>query len=243
MKTVHVRSMDLPKGIPVPHFETIDEIRKHLKSGDAGIVDLINKYGRQKDSLPNSKDWFIETLESLGFKQARADGKPATGEDGEKLESDSKMLDRFVASVVKGTFTVPGFTVTGADDKAKTASVWEYLQGLVDKHGDFTMDLNASSRVGGAKKVPVHCIEAAKRVIANGAKSVAKWKKNFEGGFDFDGVQIGSIPFAPFDTAIPAGAKEEDAAAIRKANETNLARAIAAAFDAKAAKQAVSTFS
>lgn len=233
--------MDLPKGIPVPHFETLDEVRKHLKTGEAGIVELVNKYGRQKDSLPNSKDWFIETLEALGFKQVQSNGKPATGAKEEKLESDSKMVDRFVAAAVKGEVKPPGLTVTGKDDKEKAESVWAFLQGLVDKHGDFAMDLNASSRVGGPKKIPAHCLDAARRVITNGAKSIAKWTAQFTNGFDFDGVAIGPIAFAPFDVAPPKGADETAIAAVRKANEENLARAISAAFDARAQKQS-STF-
>lgn len=235
--------MSLPKGIPVPHFETLDEVKKHLKTGEAGIVELVNKYGRQKDSLPNSKDWFIDTLEGLGFKQVRSDGKPATGEKGEKLESDSTMVDRFVSAAVAGKLPTPvaGLTVTGADEKAKTESIWSFLQGLVDKHGDFPMDLNASSRVGGPKKLPKHCIDAAVRIITNGAKSIDRWKKDFSSGFNFDGVQIPPIAFGAFDTPVPKGADEATAAAIRQTNQDNLARAIAAAFEAKAEKSA-STF-
>jgi hypothetical protein len=243
MKIEYVRSMSLPKGIPVPHFETVKEVLSHLKTGEAGLVELTNLYGRQKDSLPNSKDWFNDLLDGWGFKRQTKDKKPATGAKGEKLESDSDYVDRFVASAVAGQVTAPGLTVTGKDDKEKTASVWAFLQTHVDKvQGGFPMDLNAASRVSGSKKIPAHAIEAAKRIIANGPKRVAEWVKKFASGDVFPDVKIGPIAHGPFDTAVPKGADEATAQATLKTNEDNLARAIAAAFEEKAKKQSESVF-
>jgi hypothetical protein len=249
MKTVHVRSLSLPKGVPVPHYDTLVELREHVKGDDNKLVDVLNKYGRQKDSLVNARDWLSEVaakgdaelkIPSLGFPvHDRETKKPLTNTDKDKPETESTHLDRFVTAVAAGKHQVSGLTVTGKDDEEKEKSVWAFLQTLIDKHGPFPFDLNEKARAGKPKNPPVWAKDAATSIVNGGAKRTGEWVDKFTNGYESKGYgHVDPIEFSPFDVAAAKGASPEEVEKVRQTNITNLAWAIVAVEEQKRAKQA-----
>lgn len=240
MKTVHVRCMSLPKGVPVPHLDTLAEAKDHVKGDENKIVDLLNKYGRQKDSLVNAREYISQEVDKTGFKiHDRKTGKPLLGNDKDEPETDTDHLERFVTASVAGKASAPGLTVTGKDDKEKIKSVWAYLQTIVDKHGPFPFDLNQKARVGKVKNPPVWAKDAATSIINGGAKKVAEWTDRFTNGYESKGFgRVGPIEFSDFDQVAPKGASAEDVEKVKTSNINNLAWAIVAAEEFKRAATA-----
>jgi hypothetical protein len=220
--------LDLPKGVPVPHFETLSELLTHLGGGpqaEVKLVGIANKYGRQKDSLVNARDHISEALEKVVPRLDKTTKKPVDW-NSEKVdpETENAHIDRSVGVLVGGKASAPGLTVNGGTDQEKAKSVWAYVQSaIVDKHGPFAMDLNASQRVGRTKNPPKWAITAAESILKN-PKSVQTWMDNFTNGYKakgFGDIPAGSIGFTPFNTP--------DATA----NVANLAWAINAAEEFK----------
>lgn len=250
MKTVPVRSLSLPKGVPVPHFDTLKEVVAHFNGDELKAVDVLNKYGRQKDSLVNAREFLsLVVADAVSYKDGdkeypgynfpildRKTKKPITG-DAKKddPETESDHLNRFVKAVVTGALTVKGFTVTGKDDAEKTKSVWGLLQTVIDAHGPFPFDLNESKRAGGkAKNPPKYATDAAVSIIGGGAKRVADWTKKFEEGYESGGYgRVEPIEFSPFNQVPPAGSTPEQIEALKQSNIINLAWAVAAVEEQK----------
>lgn len=242
-----IRSLSLPVGVPVPHFETLDEARKHLNGNELLIVDLLNKYGRQKDSLVNARDFLSEVVDTEAGKVFKYDDKEFKGlgfprltkKDGDKTvpsETETEHLDRFASAVAAGKVTVPGFTPTGTDPAAKEESVWTFLQKVIEQHGPFPFDLNASTRVGKPKKPAVYAVTAATNIINN--HNEAGWAKKFTQGYESPGFGfVDPITFSDFQQKPAKGATPEQVEAVRQSNINNLAFAIMAVEEFKRSKQ------
>lgn len=261
MEVKSVRSLGLPKGVPVNQFTTMAEATKHHKNGELGILDVINKYGRQKDSLVNARDWLSGVVDkTLSFPVwDKKTKKPLLGTDKDEPETESSHIERFVDGVVSGKVSVPAvtlsdevtppvpikaFTPVGKDDKEKTASVWIYLQSLVDAHAPWSFDLNAATRVGGkAKNPPKFALDGATSIFSGGDKKIAEFTKKFTEGYKrADGIVIDGFAFAPFNTVAPAGANAADVEKVRQTNLTNLAWAIVTAEEQVRAKSAAKEY-
>lgn len=251
MQTKLIRSLSLPKGVPVPQFDTIAEFMAHMGGDEAKAVEIPNKYGRQKDSLVNARDFLSAVVATPVGKKYDADGKafdgvgfavldrktkqPITG-DAKKddPETESDHLDRFAVAVATGKYTVKGFTPTGKDDKEKVKSVWELLQKIIDQHGPFPFDLKQATRVGKPKNPPKFALDAAVSIINGGVERVKEWTKRFTEGYESKGYGfVEPIEFSAFDQVPVKGATAEQIEATRQSNINNLAWAIAAAEEQK----------
>lgn len=236
MKTVTIRTEGFRKegGVKVNQFDTLKEILASVGNDEGKVVGCINLYGQQKDALPESKDFLDAHIESLGFKQVLkgsvtdktpAGVTPPADAKNPKLESQSTYHARFCKAVATGAFKVTGVTPTGKDDAEKTQSVWDYLQGVLDKHGAFSFDLNSATRVSKTKKIPEFAANAAKQIIANGSQKT--WATRFTDGYvDKQKVTHPAFAFADFQAVPPAGATPDVVAATADTNFRNLAWAI-----------------
>lgn len=236
MKVNNIRCMSLPKGVPVQEFDTLAEALSHVKGDETKLVGVLNKYGRQKDSLVDAREYLSEQVEALGFKIPTHQEKQGDKTVAVPDWTDKEHLNNFVSAAADGKVKVAGLTVNGGDLKAKKESVWTFLQSIIDKHGKWTFDLNETVRVSKAKKIPQFLLDAATTIINNGAKSIAKWQKNLTEGYNSEGYgDIEPVAFAPFNQTAPAGASTTDAEAVRKSNIENLARALVQVEDQKRA--------
>ena len=234
MKTDRIRCMSLPKtgGVQVPQFEKLSEALSHVKGDETKLVDVLNKYGRQKDSLVNARDYISEQVDIGGFKRLTKKGAiPTDDTEFSDYETETNHIDRFVAAAITGKATFAGLTVTGADDKLKSASVWTFLQGVLDKHGPFPFDLNATVRTGRSGKIGKTFYDVADKIIANNSQQtwIDRWTKGYK---NKQGVEIPVIPFASFIEQPAKGARTEDVDKIKVSNRENLARALSLDFDA-----------
>lgn len=215
------------------------------------VTDIINKYLRQKDALVAFRDDLDDYLLNVvkfptTTETVKVDGKDVV----ERNEKPGQYLDRLVAALVKGEFTHPKLPVSGADPKAKEASVYKALQAIADTLGDtdsngkpvtvdpttkaesaprfsYILDISRPERVSKPKTPPDYAIEGATQIINNKAES--KWAEKFKTGFkDAKGIQIDPIVHEPFNVVALKGATAEVVESTRKANILALAWAIAA---------------
>lgn len=252
MKVSRVRTIGLPSGIRCLQYEEADITKALTVPANLVIVtDIINKYLRQKDALVDFRDDLITTLTDvikfpMLVETVKEDGKDVTV----PAEKPGEYLDRMVVALVKGEFTHPKFPVSGADNKAKEASVYSALQAIADTLGDvdekgaavardpksgrllapgfaYKLDIARPERKPGkAKTPPDYAVEAAQNIINN--KSEAKWAEKFTKGFvDANKVTIDPISFESFVTVPKPGATAQEVEACRALNITNLAWAIA----------------
>jgi hypothetical protein len=250
MQVKKIRCLSLPEGVPVPHLDTWAEVKEHFGGDELRAVDVLNKYGRQKDSLVNAREFLSTVVDAVS--PVVEDGKTYNGfafplwdrktkaplkKDDEKAspETDADHLNRFCEAVATGTHQVKGFTPTGADDEKKIESVWGLLQKVIDQHGPFPFDLKQATKAGGKpKNPPKYAIAAATNIINGGAARVKDWTAKFTNGYESKGYGfVEPITFKPFDQAAPKGATPEQVEAVRQSNITNLAWAIAAVEDQK----------
>ncbi len=228
MKVQNVRCMALPKGVPVPHFDTVKEALDHCKGNEVTLVDTLNRYGRQKDSLVEARTFLADQLEdTLGFKM-KMDTVTENGESVEvPAETEKEFINRFVKEVATGEFKAPKVTLKSTDPKGRAVEVWNFLQGIIDAHGPFPFDLNAAERAVTVRKPTKTALAAAQTIINN--KAEAKGEKNWTNGYDHPaGFRIDPFAFKPFRTPVPAKATPEEAQAVRDTNLKNLAFAIMA---------------
>jgi hypothetical protein len=240
METIRVRSLSLPLGVNVPHFTDLKEALASVKGDQAKILEVINKYGRQKDSLVNARSYLSDTVaDSLKFARLTKKGEAVTDKtEATDIETESDHLNRAVAAAIAGQWTPPGLTipapVAGAKpedvEAAAEAAVWSFFQSIIDaspaeggfKTGEFPFDLNATARVGKKKKIAPWAINAARTIITNGSQ--AKWVTQFTNGYtDRAKVAHPPVAFAPFDVKAADG---QDPVAVENSNVENLARAI-----------------
>lgn len=198
-----------------------------------------------KDLTGNQKyDKWSEVITVWEEKQLRERDRVDHDRGGDPEEaarlSHSFETDKAIFNTLKERFAKLDVE-TGYDTQAAQLENEKVKQELITPVASSTGHASKKQFPISSKKIPVHCLDAARRIISNGAESLAKWKAKFEKGFDLDGVNISAIAHAPFDTEPAKGATETQVAAVHKANEENLARAIGAAFDALAQKQS-STF-
>lgn len=202
MKKQHVASLGLPNGFPVAQYENLKEITDAVNGDETKVVDIVNKYLRQKGPLVDGRDMLSEHVaEKLGF-SVKTRTVTKEGDNGEKVESqvpdetEGKHLDRFVAAVVSGTATVPGIHFKETDnEEQKEAHVWSFLQKVADKF-DLRVDAKTPERVSRPKKyenLPKYARDGAENIIKNGTQ--AKWKKTFEKeGIPFEDFTVADDP-------------------------------------------------
>ena len=250
---------------PVEQFSTMAEILADFKQDESRVVGVVNKSARQKDALvdcredvsdaiaaPPDKGLELEyngkkvKLPGFGFarkmKTKKVEGKP----DQQVPDwTDQEHIDAFIASVASGAFTVPGFTPTGTDAAAKSASVRSLIQTrIIDAHGPYTLkgSLLAEARVRKPKTAPQWLLQAATGVINAcldpktgkfnpNAKGIAKWRHNCEKGYETEvppgsGRKVTLQPITPAPFWTPEDNKDPKVnEAIRATNINNLALA------------------
>lgn len=202
MKKSHVASLGLPSGFPVAQYENLKEVVDAVKGDETKVVDIVNKYLRQKGPLVEGRDLLSTHVgEKLGF-AIRTKEVTTKGEDGKDVtkqvpdETEGKHIDRFLAEVLAGRHTVPGLHFKESDnEEQKEAHVWAFLQKIADKF-DLKVDAATPERVSKPKKyenLPLYARTGAEKIIANGAQK--KWAKTFtDEGIPFEDFQAKDDP-------------------------------------------------
>ena len=226
MKVVSVAINIKPIKIPVQHFETLDEVLAHVGNDASKIVSVLNMYGQQKDALVEGREYLSEQVVSH-YKFPRktvtvvVDGTPTEVDD----DTDNDHVKRFIAAVANGAHNVEN--VHGKTVEARQTEISNALQSVLDKHGAFTINLNAAQRVGKPKEPADYSIKAAVSIIA--ANKQGEWVSRFTNGF-------GGVPptsFEDFTVKAHKKATPEEVEAIHKQNVRRLAFAIMARERAK----------
>ena len=182
MQKSYVGSLGLPKGFSIEQYETLAEIQADTKS-DALIVDIVNKYCRQKDCLVDGRDKLAEMVNAkTGFawvtKTVTSKDKDGVESTSEEIdETEGKYLSRFVEAIVAGDFSSQDFPVSGDTVEAKTASVNEGLQRYADS---IPLRVNAFTpeRTKKDKQAGKLALAAADNIIKNSSQD--KWSKTFK---------------------------------------------------------------
>jgi len=133
----------------VVEFEPADILRLAQDSAQlTRIVECVNADRRQKVALVdgradlsaaiglNDLDGKAIDPPGLGFQRLTKTKTQGTESWLEWDETDNEHIKRFVDAVVKGQFTLHGFTLPSGDDKVKDTAVWTFLQTIADKQGD-----------------------------------------------------------------------------------------------------------
>lgn len=197
MKKSHVASLGLPSGFPVSQYENLKEILDAVGGDETKVVDIANKYLRQKGPLVEGRDLLSEHVATKLNFPVRTKEVKTKGEDGKEVtkevpdETEGKHLDRFIAAVIAGDHTAPGLSFKETDnEEQKEAHAWVFLQKIVDKF-DLKVDAKTPERVSKPKKyenLPVYARTGAEKIIANGAQK--KWAKVFtDAGTPFEDFQ------------------------------------------------------
>jgi|SRR5882724_1873570 len=189
MKTEYVAlNLDLPKGVKVKQYEHLAEISKDAGS-EAKVVDIVNKYLRQKGPLVKARDFLATECEKRSTFPAKTKTVETTADDGTKStstvweETENKYLERFVAAVTKAEFTVDGVEPT-------EVSAYQYLQGIADEK-EFECNAAVVERESKPKTPPKYALDAADTIIKNG--SMAKWADKFKkAGIEHADFQTGN---------------------------------------------------
>ncbi len=245
MNRNYIRSLGLPKGFPINEYANLAEIQADGGT-DTLITAAINNYIHQKSGLVEGRDdLYTYIVDVLGFtplmETVKVDGKDVE----QPSETEGKLIARFVAELVKGTFTHKDFTVTGADADAKEASVWATLQEIVDaprtvkikdkevKLFDLRNDIKTPIRTSKPKTPPAYAIAGAKSIFSDTAKDGTPKKDNLATRLKkwADTFTKEGITFTAFDKADDKGVVANDG------NITNLAWAIQARELAQAEKK------
>ncbi len=216
MKTEYVDSLGLKSGFRVTGYSTVDEITKAAGKDDV-IVDVINKYLRQKGALVDARDVFIEKLEKeTGFKPVtRVDKRTRDGKEESVTvwdETEGEYLGRFRSAILKAEFRHPKYP-------AEKDALENALQALADTCGDegttppaFVLDIRVPERVRKAKELPKWAQQAVESIYSDVDKTGAKKKTTLAARIKQWATTFTneSIPFEPFDLPVTKPGDEND---------------------------------
>lgn len=213
MKNIYIRSVGLPKGMPVSVYSDILEVERAAKvlppdvlaklEQYAEILALLssgatllfnNKYLAEKGALVEGRDVLSDLIAKdfafpMAMEKTTKKYKDGTTEEVEvPAWTEREHTNKFRAAVLSGDHEVAGFTRTGDLEKDAPA-LGDILQAAIDAKGPFLCDAAAPERISKPKTPPKYALAAADNIISKGSQ--AKWAATF---------QAEGVPFEDFTT-------------------------------------------